>query len=168
MGLLDVDYKPFKAWMRQATREDLISIAPRLRQADKDETIATTGLPPEAVLPMAPLEGTCVAGPREMNTPEMVLGTYPIIGSDNAGSVWMLSTDVLFDYAPRFAAASPVTVEAMHDGYDLLTNFIDERNTRHIIWLKWLGFRMIRRIDKFGPHSLPFLEFASYKPCAYH
>lgn len=167
MGLLDVDYSPYKCWLRQATKEDLISLAPRLRQADKDEFIANMGLPPELILPEAMLEGTCTGSVNEMSEVIMALGSHPVEGSDNTAVVWMVSSDDIFDYPSRFAAISKAAMEGLHQDHELLVNFIDARNTKHIQWLKWLGFKMVRRIDKFGPFSLPFIEFASYK-CAYH
>lgn len=167
MSALEADYSPYKGWVRSATKQDLIDLAPRLREADKDEFIANTGLPAEIGLPEASLAGTLSIGVVESDVAEMVAGTYPIHGSYRAGVVWMVSSSAIEKYPQRFAPASKLVLERMHDEYDLLVNFIDERNTRHLTWLKWLGFHMVRRIDKYGPFSLPFIEFASYK-CAYH
>jgi hypothetical protein len=37
---------------------------------------------------------------------------------------------------------------------------VDARNERHI---NWLGFIMVRRVERFGARSLPFVEFASVR-----
>lgn len=164
--LLDLDYTKYRGWLREATTEDLQELAPRLRADDKREILATAGLPAELVLPHYTGEHTFVAGVKEDDTPEVVLGYYPVMGCENeVAVVWMLSSDKLFEYPQRFAPVSRAIYDRLHTQYPLLTNFIDERNTRHIAWLKWLGFQIIRRIDKFGPFSLPFLEFVSYRKC---
>jgi hypothetical protein len=83
----------------------------------------------------------------------------------HVGVIWMLSTDRLYEYPVEFTTHSRDLFRQYHERYEVLTNFVDARNTRHIKWLKWLGCHMVRKVDRFGPHSLPFLEFASVK-CA--
>lgn len=163
------DVSQYGGFLRKATVEDAINIAPRLRAEDRAEIIAATGLPPEIVLPlgMTPDRETYVAGVIERpDSPEIIFGVDPVPGEPEIGVIWMVSTPVIFDYPQRFAAVSGEMISRLHEMYPLLTNFIDERNTRHIRWLKWLGFKMLRRIEQFGPESRPFIEFASYRPCA--
>lgn len=161
--MLGFDYGRYKGWLRSASPEDLVALAPNLREADKDEILGLTGLPPEAVLSLRDeQEEAYVGGVIESPKPELALGFVPI--TEGAATVWMVSTDVMFDHPQRFAA---VTKAAMHEAfkkYPLLTNFIDARNTRHIEWLKWLGFKLIRQVP-LGPHNLPFYEFVGYKEC---
>ena len=106
---------------------------------------------------------TFVAGVLESDTPEIVLGYQPMMNADNAAVVWMLSSPVLFDYPQRFAPVSRAIVDKLHEHFEVLTNFVDARNTRHIKWLEWLGFVMLRRIEKFGAQSLPLYDFYSYR-----
>ena len=165
--MLEFDYEKYGGWMRGATKEDLVALAPRLRKADRDECIATTGLPPELVVPKALAEGheVYVGGIIESPTPELVVGFTPI--TEGAATIWMVSSDVVFDHRLRFLRVTRDAIEACHDRYHILTNFIDERNTDHLMWLKWLNFKIIRRVT-LGPQNLPFLEFVSIREqCAY-
>lgn len=166
---IERDVSRYGGFIRKATVEEAINIAPRLRAEDREEIIAATGLPPELVLPLGitPNRHVFVAGVIERpDSPEIIFGVDPVPGEPDVGVIWMVSTPVIFDYPQRFAAVSAEMISRLHEMYPFLTNFIDERNTRHIRWLKWLGFTMLRRIEKLGPRSLPFLEFASYRPCA--
>ena len=38
-------------------------------------------------------------------------------------------------------------------------NYVDERNTTSIRWLKHLGFVLIKRIEDYGVGKKPFYEF---------
>lgn len=159
----EIDYSQYRGWLRQATLEDLISLAPRLREEDKDEILANSGAPPEMALPAFLSPTTFVCGVLESDTPEIVMGYQTVESAPNAALVWMLSSPVLFDYPQRFAPVSRAIIDKWHEHYEVLTNFVDARNTRHIKWLEWLGFKMLKRIEKFGAHSLPFYDFYSYR-----
>lgn len=43
--------------------------------------------------------------------------------------------------------------------YPLLTNFVDERNTRAIRWLEHLGFTMMETTDDYAEDGSPFIRF---------
>lgn len=159
--LNEIDYTQYKGWLREATKQDLIDLAPRLRVEDQEEVVATSGWPPQIVLPHFVGPNTFVIGVPESDTPEMVMGYAKI--DEHAALIWMLSSPVIYKYPQRFAPASKAIIAKMHEHYPVLTNFIDARNTRHIKWLQWLGFKLIRRVDEFGPLSLPFYEFYSYR-----
>jgi hypothetical protein len=151
---------------RRASREDVMSVARRLRLEDRQEVMAACGLPPEAALPPYIDQGreVWVAGLVEDNQPEIVYGLDPIPYVESAAVVWVLSTPRLYDYPVEFVHNTLRLREEWHARFELLTNYIDERNTRHIRWLKWMGFTIIRRHESFGAQSRPFLEFASYRP----
>lgn len=151
---------------RPATLADAKRVAERLREADRQEVLAAGGVDPRIVLPSYVLEGREVyaAGLAEDGLAEILWGVDPIPYCDNAAVVWMLSTDRLYDYPVEFVVRAKEGFEQLHQRFELLTNFIDARNERHIKWLKWLGFKFLRRIERFGVQSLPFYEFASYRP----
>jgi hypothetical protein len=78
------------------------------------------------------------------------------------GSVWMLGSDALFSIRLTFLRHSRRWVETLFRDYTLLGNFVDERNTVHVQWLKWLGFRFLRRAP-IGRNGEVFLEFVRLK-----
>lgn len=153
---------------RPATEADALSVARRLTKEDREEVLANCGMSPELVLPGYVSSGREVyaSGLLETCRPEILFGVDPIYGNPEGGVVWMLTTDAVYDHPVESVWNIKQLFEALHDRYPLLTNFIDARNTRHHKLLKWLGFRPFMRVEKFGAHSLPFIEFASYRPCA--
>jgi hypothetical protein len=153
---------------RLATLEDVRYVADNLRDADRQEVLANVGIEPSTVLPTLLLEGREIyaAGLCEDNRAEVLWGLDPIFGVDRAAVIWLLSTDRMYDHPVEFVTQSKAHIEYAHSRFDLLTNFIDARNTRHIRWLKWSGFTILRKVDRFGYAGIPFFEFASYRPCA--
>jgi len=156
-------------FVRPASLEDTRLVAARLRPEDRDEVLAASGLDPLLALPAYVQEGREVyaAGLEFDGVPEVLFGLDPIPIEMPAACIWLLSTPRLYDFPVEFTVNSRRWFDEAHERFELLTNFVDARNTRHHGWLKWLGFTFIRRVEKFGAHSLPFIEFASYRPkCA--
>ena len=155
-------------FVRPATPEDIDFVARNMREADRQEVLASVGIEPTLVLPAYLNEGREVyaAGLCLDNRAEVLFGFDPIFGVERAAVIWLLSTPRIYAHPVEFVMRSKAIFEEAHQRFDLLTNFIDARNTRHIQWLKHLGFTMLRRVDKFGFAGLPFIEFASYRPCA--
>lgn len=155
-------------FVRSATPEDLRYVASNLRVEDVEEVRAATGADPRLVLTPMACEGREVlaAGLTHNDRAEILYGVDPWPGTDNVGVIWMLSTPVIYDFPVEFVVMTQRELSRFHERYELLTNFIDARNERHIQWLAWMGFKKIRTVESFGAQSLPFIEFARYKPCA--
>lgn len=155
-------------FVRPATMDDVVFVANNLRDADRQEVLASVGIEPSVALPPFVAEGREVyaAGLCEDNRAEVLFGYDPIFDVDRAAVCWLLSTPRIYEHPVEFMVRSKQIFEEAHQRYDLLTNFIDARNTRHIKWLQWMGFVMLRKVDKFGYQGLPFIEFASFRPCA--
>lgn len=121
---------------------------------------------PTLILPAYVQEGREVytAGVEQ---PEIIFGLDPIPGEPDAAVVWLLSTPVIYDYPVEFTIRSRHLWNGFHMRYPILTNFVDARNERHLKWLRWLGCVFPRRIERFGAAGIPFIEFVSYRPCAY-
>lgn len=153
-------------FVRPATPEDVEYVANNLRKEDREEVLAAVGIEPTVCLPQYLSEGREVyaAGLCMDNRAEILYGFDPIFGVDRAAVIWLLSTPRIFDYPVEFVIQTNRLFEEAHQRFDLLTNFIDARNERHIRWLKKLGFVMLRRVESFGASSTPFIEFASYRP----
>lgn len=148
-------------FMRPATQEDALYLAPRLREADSREVRALTGLPPEAVVPQC-LEASDAAwtGCADGGEPAFICGTQPVFGVPDVGWVWMVGSDLIFKHRWELLNRSKEALPLVHSRYPILTNHVDERNTLHIQWLRWMGFSFLRRIERWGAAGIPFLEFA--------
>lgn len=152
---------------RNATHDDVLDVAGRLRDDDRKEVQAAVGLPPSVALP------TCVEASRETwvfgahNRPEGLIGVQDIAGVPGVGWAWMVATDSLDKYGMDFALRCPRYLPLIHKHHRIITNHVDERNKTHIKWLRWIGCTFIRRLERWGAESRPFLEFARYQPpCA--
>jgi len=153
--------------IRPATLEDVLYLAPRLRQADKDEIQAVTGAHPALVLPqcfkLTRTAWTCTGMSGE---PVGLIGIQDVEGIPELGWVWALFTDVLEKYPFTFLRLSRQYHDIMHLHHPVVTNHVDERNIVHIRWLRWMGFSFLRRIERWGAESRPFLEFGKLQKCA--
>lgn len=149
---------------RQAAVDDALFLAANMRQADKDECMASAGLNPTQVLETAYEHSTIlravVLGPPKGNHNVVALyGTVPYDTSIGLASVWMLGTDQLVQGGMTFARRCTEYIDWMHSYYPALFNFVDARNTLHLRWLKWAGFNFIQRHETFGYEKRPFYEF---------
>ena len=106
---------------------------------------------------------TLVSGLAEDMNPEILWGLDPVYGQEDTAIIWMVSTPRIYEHPQLFVPVTKLLWDTAHEHFDYLVNFIDARNTRHIDWVKWLGAKMIRRIDEFGAEGRPFYEFISYK-----
>lgn len=149
--------------VRPATVPDAVSIAARLRAADREECLAATGLPPEIVLPSSVLRKPVNVALNDDGTPEVLFGADGVPSHPNVAVVWMVSTGAIHSHPTEFLRQSLKWVDCWHEKFDVLTNFVDARNTLHHKWLRWLGFSFLRKVDSLGPYSLPFYEFAKIK-----
>lgn len=144
--------------IRLATKEDVHWMAPRLRQADKDEVKACGGWEAEEALRMSyEASEPCYAGSLSNGEVSALFGAAPI--TDNVGAVWLLGTDSIDLHPIPFLRLSKKLLPLVLEPYDLVCNFVDVRNTVHIRWLQWLGFSFLRKTNR-GPFQLPFYEFA--------
>lgn len=147
--------------IREATVADAIAVAPRLREADRQECLALTGMEPELILPLTTEQSTHTwALTNDEGEAEGIMGLSPVDQHPYFGIVWLCSTPYIFKKKRLFLEQSRQGLEMLHDIYPLLGNHIDARNTAHIRWLKWLGFSFLRLIPEFGVEKRPFYEFA--------
>lgn len=149
-------------WIRLATEEDVAQMAPKLRQADKNEVWASDGYSPlEALRTSYSLSKPCFTAVLD-DEPLAMFGTVPILS--NVGSIWLLGTDSVSKAPTSFLRWSRRLLPFLLQPYDMVCNLVDARNTVHIRWIRWLGFTFIRKTTH-GPQQLPFYEFARLAKC---
>ena len=152
--------------MRKAMAGDGSRILPLLRPEDIREVEAVTGSPPAPIL----MEHAIASSDRAWTLtdsggrPAAILGTQPVFDQPSMGYVWMVGTDLLRSHRIEFLKGSRKNLLEVYGPYDLLTNYVDERNELHVSWLKWLGFSIIGRLEAYGAQGRPFLHFVGIKP----
>lgn len=71
----------------------------------------------------------------------------------------MLGSNQIKKHLPEFLRRTPEQFSILHRGYPVLFNYVDERNTASIRWLRWAGAKFIQRHPEMGVENRPFLEF---------
>ena len=145
------------------TVEDIDHIAALLREADKQECLATTGRMPLGVLHTALLYGDITLTLRTSEGERIGLCGVTPSPYDNAGVVWMCATDAIMKHQMAFLRRSKAALDYLSADYDVLHNCVDARNTVHIKWLKWMGFSFINKHETYGVEQRPFYEFIRIK-----
>jgi hypothetical protein len=149
---------------------DVLYLAPRLRESDVREVRASHGQDPLTALTEAyEVSDQCYVFLGASGRPCAMFGTAPHPSGESA-SVWLLGTPEIAKpgNARTFLRLTRQELDRLHGDYPILFNFVDERNTDSIRWLKWAGCRFIRRYPQFGVEQVPFLEFIhieTKQPC---
>ena len=131
-------------------------LATHLRQADIDEIWASHRATPLEALQrsVGRSEGSCWSVER----PGRVLALFgcsvvSLIG--NSGTPWMLGSDEIAQIKVTFLRYSRRIVSAFMERFDYLENWIDARNTLHLEWARWVGFR----VDPPAPYGIDRMPF---------
>ena len=74
------------------------------------------------------------------------------------GAIWLLASEDLTTAQISFLRQCRDVVKVLNTKYKILWNFVDCRNSLHIKWLKWCGFKFINK-QKYGVLNKPFYEF---------
>jgi hypothetical protein len=142
---------------RLTTIEDIKYLAPRLRKADKQEILASTGFLPYEALHFSFLCSTmCFTIVNNKNIPVAIFGVTDC--KENVGGIWAMATNELEKIKLSFLKECKAVIELLNKKYKILWNFVDCRNELHIKWLKWCGFTFLNK-QKYGVLNKPFYEF---------
>lgn len=125
-------------FIREALMEDASAITPHLRDADKNEIIASSGNNIEQAILYSILSSeawtVCLPDGR-------IICMYGI-GDDTTGYgiPWMIGTDDMIKHRKALIKDARDWVESYLEIYPVLYNYVDSRNKVHIKWLRHIGF----------------------------
>jgi len=152
MSLHQQEFSHFKL----TTLEDIKYLAPRLRQEDKQEILAGSGLTPYEALLIGFKNSVVVF--TIFNPKNKPVGIFGINNYGNdIGVIWLLATKDLAKIQIAFLKQCREVVKFLNTKYKILWNFVDCRNQLHIKWLRWCGFKFIRKLNR-GVLQKPFYE----------
>ena len=137
---------------RLATLKDIKYLAPRLRYEDKREILSSAGMLPYYAIYYSYLKSNVVF--TIVNKQKEPVG---IFGVTVNGAIWLLATDKLKDIQFSFLKEGKKVIDFLNSKYKILWNYVDSRNSLHIKWLKWCGFKFINK-KKYGVLNEPFYE----------
>ena len=145
-----------RSHFRLSTLEDLKYLAPRLRYEDKREILASVGMIPIDALTLSYYASDLVF--TIVNPKDEPVAIFGVGGTKNGvGGIWLLATDNLKDIKFPFLKENKKVINFLNTKYKILWNFVDCRNSLHIKWLKWCGFKFINK-QKRGVLNKPFYE----------
>ena len=145
-----------KPHLRLASEIDCIYLSEHLREDDKQEIQAVTGLPPLlSLLTGLKLSSVPLVICNADCKPVAMLGVVP---NGLIGSIWMVGTNHLKKISLSFLRNSKDVCEVLKDKHQILHNYVDKRNKLHINWLKWMGFSIINEVN-YGIENRKFYEF---------
>lgn len=150
-------------YRRPAQRADAVWLADHLRDADRQEVAAATGMTPAVVVPQNFDTSDRVTAVCDADTDEVVAlyGVAPagtVTGYGRLGYPWMLGTDKLVDHRYHFLRNIKAWQVDLAEGYALFANYVYAENQLHIDWLKWMGYYFGEAIP-LGPFDAPFFPF---------
>lgn len=74
--------------------------------------------------------------------PCLMFGVAPLSALTGMGTPWLLGTAAICKIRRTFIRQCRGYVDDMLRSFPVLVNYVDERNTTSIRWLKWLGFEL--------------------------
>lgn len=152
---MSAEAKRSKPYVRLATREDCLDLAPRLRKEDAEECFLNLGLSAEQSLLLSFHLGETFA----VVWGDEVVALFGHIGVPGVvGVPWMLASPTLSKIRKSFLRECREYVQAMLKVYGRLENYVWVENTLHIDWLRWLGFEFDSPAP-YGINDQPFQRF---------
>lgn len=132
-------------------------ILPTLRPEDYQEIASASGKHPGAILAQGVGMGKSWAALDEEDNPVLLFGVAP--GGVGIGIPWLVASTGIVRHGRQIARLTRPLVDAMNEGYPVLRNFADCRNTLHLRWLRWAGFTFLQTSTDFAADGSPFVEF---------
>lgn len=122
-----------------ARPEHIRTIARRMRQADRDEVMASGGFTPGQALAKSLRKSSMAWTVLIDGQPEVMFGVGDLNILAGVGAAWLLGTDAVERHYISFLRGSKEWRGKLLGRYTVLRNFVDVRNTVSIRWLQWLG-----------------------------
>ena len=130
--------------IRPARAEDVVLLGPKLREIDRREIRALSGMEPTEALRLSFERSSRVfsalTGDGEIIQMWGVGSIGPLLGF--VGMPWLLASDQLErpEVAREFIRQSRPYARGLEEGYRRLENRVHVDNRLAVRWLKWLGF----------------------------
>ncbi len=149
-------------YIRPSKKTDCYELSLKLRKGDVQEVFSSSGSNP-----IQALMNAYIASHKHCYSvilDQEVVGMFGVNKINNTiGIPWLMGSDYLTKYSKEFHELSIMYISTFMDEFELLYNYVDQRNQNAIKWLKSLGFVFLRLIQDFGYEKKPFYEFIKTK-----
>ena len=132
-----------------------------LRQQDKDEVRASSGLDSEGALALSlEAQSECYVMVHEGEVFGVIGLSITEVTGEPVGVPWLLATDEIINHQFSLCRKARETIGRWYAELGVLANLVDSRNSVAIKWLKWLGFHVETQetYTMFDP-DIPFYLF---------
>lgn len=141
-----------------AKTDHIAHIAANIRKEDAQELWDYALLNPEEALRKSLVYSRIACTGMVDGIPVCMFGVGGSLLSE-VGRVWMIGTSDLGKYAHVFLKRCQKHFWNFLIYYTRIENYVEESNTRAILWLKWLGFQFGEPAPM-GPFNKPFIHFS--------
>lgn len=147
-------------YLARPTEQDIEHVANNMRPEDIEECLATGLDPLTALRTSISHSSVCYSIIDQHGTPYALMGVGQGV-YDGWGAVWLLGTKGIEQNTVTFLRHSKDVLDMLYaeSGFHVFYNYTFSNNTLHHRWLKWLGFKFIRRVT-LPPTNSEFIEFA--------
>jgi hypothetical protein len=136
----------------------VMHVADRMREADKAEAWAACRWTPLFAADFSVRCSTVAITALLEGEPVGLFGVTPVDTLAGVGAPWAFATDRVMQLRREWLTDAPQWLMLLGDGYFLLRNHVDARNTLARHWLARVGFR-IGPAEPYGVAGLPFHPF---------
>ena len=145
-------------YIRPSKKEDCYTLSKTLRECDVQEIFASSGSNP-----VQSLVKSYICSQKHCYSIMLdgeVVGMFGINKvNKNVGSPWLLGSDNLTKHKFKFYKLSKSYLSKFMEEYNVLFNYVDQRNSQSKRWLKGLGFQFTKLVPQYGYEKKPFYEF---------
>ena len=142
--------------VERATEEDAFFVAANLRPQDLQELEASSDAPAEYSLARSFQVSRDTFVGKIDGVPACLFGVYSPTVLTSYGHPWFYGTVLLKGHESAFLRRCRPWVVETAQRYGRLTNWVDARNRKAILWLRWLGFEVSEETVTIGPRNLLF------------
>lgn len=148
--------------LQPATLEHAEYIGERVRSADREEIWASHMMRPIKAMKIGLSNSVHVTTGLDGDEPVVMWGVaVPCLLDQRIGTPWMVATEKLDqkDVMVAFLRRCREPLLAFMREFDILENYVDERNKRAIRWLQYMGFDVSETSEPYGALKMPFRRF---------
>ena len=143
--------------VRDVQPGDVEALAETIRETDRREILATSGsLPLDAITRAVEQSDRVWCG--VLNGEVMFVGGVSPANLGNRRAPWMIGSQVLDLNPAVFLRYCREKMPLVKEAFPYLENYVDERATDTVRWLKWLGFTVEPPVP-YGVLRRPFHRF---------
>lgn len=115
------------------------TIARRMRKADADEVLASSGRSPAAAMIYSLRKSSHAWTAMIDGRPEVMFGVGDLNVLAGVGAPWLLGTEAVERHYVAFLRKSVSFRDQLLRRYPVMRNLVDDRNKASKRWLAWLG-----------------------------